>query len=173
MLEFTRLYLDPISIWIGLIVSVPIFWTWYDIVWGGRKRHQTWFEQARSTPGKLPAALIVDLLAGRDIVAQVRHFMAGQEGLRDIPDERIVRVTRDCDLTPQDMPQLARDIQDAIAKVSRLGADELNVFFAGPTSASAILGAELANVAGKVLLFQNDRTSNTYVNFGPLRHPRF
>jgi hypothetical protein len=173
LLRFINDVLGPIDTVVGLLLAIPIVWTFYDLVWGLRRKHKKWFNQARSTSGSLPAVLIVDLLTGRDIGAAVRHFMAGSETLRAIPDERFVSISRDTDLAPNDTPKLAREIQDAIGIVLRQGADELHVFLAGPVFAAAMVGAELSNVSCKVVLYQNDRASNTYVNFGPLRHPRF
>lgn len=98
--------LDPVSIVIGILVAIPVLWTWWDVVVGRRRLHKIWLKKACATTGKLPAVLVVDLLAG-------------------------------------------------------------------PGCASAMVGAELANISCKVMLFQNDMSSNTYVNFGPLRHPRF
>jgi hypothetical protein len=173
-LWFTTKTADPISIWIGLLTAIPIFWIWFDVVFGRRKRHNRWFKRAKTTSGRLPAVLIVDLLAGRDISAAVQHFMVQDDRLKEIPDDHIIKVTRDRDITPEDMPGLARDVQDGIGEVLRLGADELFVFLAGPMCASAMVGAELSNISCKVFLYQNDRgSSSTYVNFGPLRHPRF
>ena len=165
--------LGPIGVIVGLLVAIPVFWTWYDVVWGRRRKHGVWLKKAAANSGRLPAVLIVDMLAGRDMGAAVRHFMAADDALKAIPAERIITVSRDCDLKPDDMPALAREIQDAVGTVSRHGADELYVFLGSPGCVSAMVGAELSNVSCKVLLFQNDRASKTYVNFGPLRHPRF
>jgi hypothetical protein len=170
---FTNDFLDPISVWIGLLTAIPIFWLWFDLIIGRRKRHKEWFKKTKATIGRVPAVLIVDLLAARDIAAAVQHFMAQSDQLKNIPDERIIKVTRDRDITPEDMPALARDVQDGIGEVMRHGADELYVFLAGPMCASAMVGAELSNISCKVFLYQNDRGSSSYVNFGPLRHPRF
>lgn len=170
---FTQKWLDPIGVWVGLLSFIPLALLWWDHFYGRSRRHGKWLERAKSTTGKLPVVLIVDLLAGKDIAAAVRHFMAQHEQLRDIPDERLIKINRDHDLTPEDMPQLAREVQDSIAQVLRHGADELHVFIAGPGCANALVGAELSNISCRVLLYQNDRASNRYVNFGPVRHPRF
>lgn len=172
-LYITNQILDPIGIWFGLLLSIPIIWTWLDLVWGKRRKHRQWHDKASQTKGRLPAVMIIDLLPGRDISTAVAHYIASQENLKDIPEERIIKVSRDKNLRPEDMPTLAREIQDAIGIVLRHGADELSVFFAGPGCVSAMVGAELSNISCRVLIYQNDNTTNTYVNFGPLRHPRF
>ncbi len=172
-LTFTNKIADPLSVWIGLISAIPLFWLWADMMWGRKRRHRKWYETAKTTTGRLPVVFILDLLAARDISTAVRHYMTTNDLLKDIPEKRIIKVCRDRDLTPQDMPALARDIQDKVGDILRHGADELHVFLAGPGCATAMLGAELSNISGKVFLYQNDRVSNTYVNFGPLRHPRF
>lgn len=49
--------------------------------------------------------------------------------------------------------------------------DSLAGFHGGPVFAAAVVGAEFANASCRVLLYQNEQ--GQYVNFGPLRHPRF
>lgn len=171
--SITRDFLDPIGVWVGLIAAIPIGWTWWEIIIGRKRRHKIWLEAASSTQAKIPAVLIVDLLAGKNVEAPVKRFLSGIDQLKNLPKARFIKINREKHLAPGDMPELARDIQDAVSTVLRLGADELHVFLAGPGVASAMVGAELANIGCRVLLYQNDPASNTYVNFGPARHPRF
>lgn len=173
LLEFINNVLNPIGIVVGLLMSIPVFALFYDRFFGRARLHGKWMKEATGNTAHLPAVLIIDLLAGKDILAVVKRFMAGNEKLKDITDERIIKIDYDNDLTPKDMPDLARKIQDAAGEVLRHGADELHVFIAGPVCAAAMVGAELSNISCKVLLYQNDRAASTYVNFGPLRHPRF
>lgn len=161
--------LGVVGSFVGILTAVPVFWLWHDHLWGRRKRHQLWFKQATTSTGKLRAILIIDLIAHADIAAQVRHFMAGDEELKSVSDENIIIVSREKDLKPNDIPPLVHEIKNKIGDVSRRGTDELSVFFAGPVTIAAIVGAELSNKC-KVLLYQKDRDGN-YVNFGPLRHP--
>lgn len=172
-MKFTEEVANPISVWVGIITFIPIVWLWMDMLWGRKRRHDSWFRNAKTTAGSLPVVFIVDLLAARDISAAVSHYLAQEDRLKGIPEERIIKVERNADLSPADMPALAQDIQDKIGEALRHGGDELHVFLAGPVIACAMVGAELSNIGGKVFLYQNDRSSNTYVNFGPLRHPRF
>jgi hypothetical protein len=39
---FTNDYLDPLGIWLGLILAVPIFGTWYQVTVGKQRRHRRW-----------------------------------------------------------------------------------------------------------------------------------
>ena len=54
-------WLDPLGIVLGLIALVPIFWTWWDVVFGRRRRQRRWFAEISRRPGERPAILIVDL----------------------------------------------------------------------------------------------------------------
>lgn len=162
--------LDPIGIVIGLIISVPIFWTWYDLVLGRRRRFNKWRKHASSYTGELKAILIIDLLSGKDMSNQVeRYITSQQETLGNIPKERRVHLNWQDEMTPENAPDIARRMQEEIASLQ--GIDELHVFYGGPTTAAAMLGAELANIGCKVMLYQNDRNQQKYVNFGPLRYP--
>lgn len=173
MNSFFNFIINTLSPIVGILTAIPVFMLWYDLSWGRRKQHKIWMEKAATTPGRISAILIVDLFANGDITAAVKHFKAGDEKLKSISDENIVTVSRIGDLKPKDIAELVRDIQDKVAEVLNRGVDELNVFFAGPVCVASMLGAELSNVSCKVLLYQNDRATSSYVNFGPLRHPRF
>ena len=163
--------LDPVSIWLGVIATVPIFWTWWDVVIGRRFRHRRWRREVSRDAGSRPAILIVDLLPKKDVRAAVDHFRAGSDELQAIPDERIFTVRRNTWLEPDDAPKLVRDVQAVAAEILGSGADVVHYFHAGPVFAAAVVGAEFANAGCRVLLYQNEQ--GRYVNFGPLRHPRF
>lgn len=164
--DFIATYLDPISVVVGLLLSIPVLLTFWEIWFGRRRRERKWLRQIRSESGCRPAILIVDLLPGKDIRAAFEHFRQGDEGLRAIPDDRIIPVRRDERLDPDAMADLAHEIRDASAELIAAGADTIHFFYAGPAVVAAIVGAELANTA-RVLVYQHQPSG--YRNFGPLR----
>jgi hypothetical protein len=164
-------FLDSIGVWLGIGLAVPIVWTWLDVAFGRRYRHRRWRREVSRQAGSRPAILIVDLLPNKDVRTAVEHFRAGQADLRDIPEEHVFVVNRDAWLEPDNAPTLVRDIQSVAAEILRAGADVVHYFHAGPVFAAAVVGAEFANAGCRVLLYQNEQ--GKYVNFGPLRHPRF
>lgn len=165
---FIAAWLDPVGIVLGLIALVPIFWTWWDIVFGRRRRERRWFASIARAPGERPAILIVDLLPGKDVRAAVENFRRRDPTLAAIADERIVVITRGTALTPDDLPALHRELRAAAAQLLTAGTDCIHYFHAGPAIAAALVGAEFANGA-RVQLYQHE--AGSYRNFGPLRLP--
>lgn len=159
-------WLDPIGIVLGLLALVPIFWTWWDVVFGQRRRERRWFADISRQPGQRPAILIVDLLPGKDVHAAVENFRRRDDVLAVIPDERMVSIVREQPLMPSDLPELHRELRAAAAQLLKAGADCIHYFHAGPAMAAALVGAEFANGA-RVLLYQHE--GGSYHNFGPLR----
>ncbi len=166
--DFIMTWLDPLGIVLGLVATVPMIWTWWEVVFGERRRRKRWFEAVRRDPGARPAILIVDLLPGKDIRTAVEKFRSDDPALQDIPDDRILHIARDASLTPGDMPDLLREIRETAAGILARGADKIHYFHAGPAVAAAPVGAEFANaVPVNLYHFQ----SGKYINFGPLRPP--
>lgn len=163
---FIAAWLDPFGIVLGLVALVPIFWTWWDVVFGRRRRERRWFAEISRRPGKRPAILIVDLLPGKDVHAAIENFRRRDPALAAIPDDRIVSIEREQPLTPADLPDLHRELRAAAARLLRAGADCVHYFHAGPAIAAALAGAEFANGA-RVLLYQHE--AGGYRCFGPLR----
>jgi hypothetical protein len=159
-------WLDPLGVVLGLVALVPIIWTWWDVVFGRRRRERRWFAEISRRPGERPAILIVDLLPGKDVHAAVENFRRRDPPLAAIPDERIRCIVREHSLTPADLPDLHRELRAAAAQLLKAGADCIHYFHAGPAIAAALVGAEFANGA-RVLLYQHE--GGTYRNFGPLR----
>ncbi|MCX7897146.1 MAG: hypothetical protein N2441_04665 [Rhodocyclaceae bacterium] len=172
MIDFIRETLDPIATVISIVTALPIFWTWWSLTLGRQRRYRLWFESARKSSGKLPAVLIFDYLAGKNIRVQVERFLASHETLKEIPPERVFYIGREKTLQPEDMPAVAQEIRAMVAEVWRTGTDELHLFLAGPLAIAALVGAELANSNCRIHFYQNHMGS-TYVDFGPLRHPTF
>jgi hypothetical protein len=158
--------LDPIGVVVGLIIAVPVVWTWIDVVFGERRRKRRWFREARSRPGQRPAILIVDLLAAKEIRPAVEHYRHTHDALRAIPEDRILTISRAKRLCAEDMPELAEEVRAAAGKLIAAGVDTVHYFHAGPAAVAAIVGAELGN-AQRVIVYQHD--PDGYHNFGLLR----
>lgn len=163
---FIAAWLDPLATVLGLLALVPIVWTWWDLVFGRRRRERRWFAEISRRPGERPAILIVDLLQGKDVHAAVENFRRRDPALAAIPDDRVVSLVREQPLTPADLPDLHRELRAAAAHLLKASADCIHYFHAGPAIAAALVGAEFANGA-RVLLYQHE--GGSYRNFGPLR----
>ena len=171
LLEFTANVLDPIGVWIGLILAVPVFWTWIDLSLLRGRRHRHWLEQVRREPGRRPAILIVDLKAGADIRTQVENFRMGDPQLREIPEAHVGRVFRDKPLAIEDLADLLGEVRNHAADFMRQGVDTIHLFYAGPLAPMAMIGAQFAN-GFKVLVYQHRPGSGgVYDNWGPLQQP--
>ena len=166
MHNFIMTWLDPLSIVVGLVVSVPIFWTWYEVIWGRRRKQSRWFNEVRKSPGRRPGILIVDLLDRRDIKTAIENYRQQQSFMKTIPDDRIFCVSRSKRLQPADIPTLIEDINKVSAQVISGGIDTLHYFHAGPAIAAAISGARFANSC-RVILYQY--SAGEYQSFGPLQ----
>lgn len=167
MIEFIMTWLDPISIVVGLIATVPIFWTWWEVAFGRRRRHAKWYKDARS--GKaVDAVLIVDLLAKEDMRPEIVRFLAGK-GI-GIANERIFELNEHCELKAEHLPELVTKLREKIGEISRLAPGHLHLFYGGPAAFAMVVGAELAN-KGNIHIYQ--RTNGQYYDWGPIRHAHF
>ncbi len=162
-------WLNPLSVFVGLVLAVPVFWTWWDVIFGRSSRERRWYLDVRQRPGGRPAILIVDLLPEKDIRVMVEQFCQKNDVLKHIPREHIVSVNRERRLDALQMPELHRDFRRAAAELLARGADAIHLFYAGPGGVAAMLGAELSN-ASRVLVYQHDQVLGGYVYMGPLRH---
>lgn len=159
-------YLDPIGVVVGILIAVPVLWTWYEVTLGQRRQRRRLYRELRANPGQRSGILVLDLLPGKDVEPAVERFRQGDEVLKTIPPGRCFALARDRALTPEDMPGLHDDLRKVAARIVAEGVDVLHYFHAGPTVAAALVGAELANGC-RVILYQHDHGS--YRNFGPLK----
>jgi hypothetical protein len=164
--SFILEYLDPIGIVLGLLMLIPVVWTWIDIAFGDRRRQRKWFDDVRRNPGERPAVLVIDLLQGKDIMAQVRNFMGSDKVLSEVKEDRIFGIMRD-GVQPEDMTRLAHELRQTASRIAGQGVTSLHLFYVGPNGLGPLFGAEFAN-SMSVMLYQHQ--NGRYENFGPLRH---
>jgi DNA-binding transcriptional LysR family regulator len=165
VLEFIHTVLDPLSIVIGLVLAVPVFWTWYQVVWGSRRRYRLYLQAIRTTPGQRPAILIIDLLPERNIRAAVENYAQQYSPLRQIPRERVFHLQRN-GLNRLQLDAFQADLRQQVGEMYAQGVDRIHYFHAGPSMAAAMVGAALSN-ACPVLLYHYEGLG--YQEFGLLK----
>ncbi len=163
--DFTVYWIDPIGIWLGVVATVPIVWSWVLLLRAWRQRKAV-FAQIRREPGERPGVLIVDLLPQQDIRANVEKFRRQQAHLAAIPPERIVTLRRDRPITADEMVDFHRELRKAIGRLSGLGVDRVHLFLGVPVPVAAVVGAHLANTFQVVLYHWQ---GGIYENWGPLK----
>lgn len=164
--KFIADVLNPISIVIGIVLAIPIFWTWYDVIFGRKKAQRIIEEEIKSRPGKRPSILVVDFKPDSDILNQVLHARQHEELLINVPDDRVFHLKNDTWLKPDDMIGLVEKLRVQLGKIATAGTDVLYFIYAGPVMPASVIGAELANSC-RVILFQHQE--GKYVNWGRLK----
>ncbi len=167
LLDIITKILDPLGIIIGLILAIPVFWTWYQVVWGNRRRYRHYLQAIRTAPGNRPAILIIDLLPGRNIRAAVENYCQQHNNLRDIPRERVFHLQRD-GLGVYQLDAFKASVRQQVGEMYAQGVDRIHYFHAGPGMAAAMVGAELGNGC-PVLLYHHE--GEGYHGFGLLKLP--
>ncbi|SEB09032.1 hypothetical protein SAMN05660964_03493 [Thiothrix caldifontis] len=167
LLDIINTILDPLGIVIGLILAIPVFWTWYQVVWGNRRRYRQYLQAIRTAPGNRPAILIIDLLPGRNIRAAVENYCQQHANLAAIPRERIFYLQRD-GLGVYQVDAFKASVRQQVGEMYAQGVDRIHYFHAGPSMAAAMVGAELSNGC-PVLLYHHE--GNGYHGFGLLKLP--
>ena len=160
--------LNPISIILGIIVvAIPIFWTWYEVIFGRKRRQRQFLKDIKNSQGDRPSILVIDYRPDSDIFNQVLQARQQEELLKNVPDERIFHMKNDTWLKPEDMFTLVEKLRNQLGKVAMKGTDVLYLIYAGPVMPAAVIGAELANSC-RVILFQHQQ--GKYINWGPLKY---
>jgi SMODS-associated and fused to various effectors sensor domain len=167
--DFINNILGPVSIVVGILTIFPVLWTWWEITFGRQRQHRRWFSEVRSATGERPGILIVDLLEKGKIANDVESFRRDDQILKAIPSDRVFKLERTKGLYPSDMPGIAQDLRQITEEIIEAGIDTIHFFYAGPVIPATLIGAEFANVR-RVLLYQRNRNTGHYENWGPLRH---
>ncbi len=164
-IDFYSRFVGPI---LGLILSVPVVWTWVVVAFGKRRRYKKWSEAHRRDIGSRPVILGVDALPTQNMKAAVLCFLEDDQRLNVIPEERRFWVVRKKNLSPENMYEYRMSIRDKIDEIADTGADTIHLFYAGPVVGMGIIGAELSNSC-RVLVYHHEKgKKERYVNMGPL-----
>lgn len=168
LVNFINETLNPISIVLSLVLAIPVFSTWYEIVWGKRYRLRRWHKQIMQESGLRPSILILDLLPGKRIGLAVENFRQQDVALKTIPADRIFKLEWNTPLTQASLLALQQALNHIITEVANCGTNRIHCFYAGPGAAATIAGAELANGA-PVILYQYDAGQGVYQKLGAMQ----
>lgn len=165
--RFINDYLDPLGVVLGLLLTIPVFWTWFEVVFGRGRRYRQYLATIRQAPGQRPAILMVDVLAQKNVRAAVENYCQQQEALAGIPAERIFHLQRN-GLGVDGLAAFQQELRQLNSEMFMQAVDRIHYFHAGPGMAAAMVGAELAN-ACPVVLYQH--AGMGYQPFGVLKLP--
>lgn len=169
-IDFINGVLDPIGIVLGLIIAIPVLWTWYEIIWGEeRKKKRRYKDLLHQHKALHPSILVVTNKDG--VVGQINTFRSESEELKNIPPDRVLvlEISKNV-LTGDDMPTIVKSIRQKADKVREAGTDVLHCFLACPVTVAALVGAEFKNDC-RVILYQYSTGSTGYENWGFLQYP--
>ena len=163
--DFYTNYLDPIATYLGLATFLVSSWIALMITFGTKWRYRAWRKKVLKEPGDNPAAFVIDLI-GKGAILAAEKFSKHNLSIND--DTRILSVSRTGHISSGDVPAIITDIKLKLDDLSKMGADRIYLFISAPTPIVCIVGAELANFGGIVLMHW-DNKDGVYENWGPLR----
>jgi MFS superfamily sulfate permease-like transporter len=168
--DLTWQTIDRVGIIIGIIVSVPVFYSAI-MIFLDRQQRRHHLKEVRRSPGHRPTVLIIDVARphAAAIRTQVENWLRSQEEFKDIPPKKIFVVRLEKEMVSKDMDKLIKDIQKKIGELMATGTDKVHLFMKGPLAVAACVGEILSNSGCPIILYQN-QPNHTYENWGPLRH---
>jgi len=167
ILNFIENLLNPISIVLSIILAIPVFWTWYEIIFAARRRQKRMLAEINKNPVGISSIFIVDLNPHLNIYNQVIRWREEDSAIK-IPNDRIYPIVRQKDLALSDSIDLISEIRKNMAKMAEAGVDTIYLFYSGPVAFAAIVGAELANKF-RVFSMQYHNGKGKYENWGKLK----
>jgi len=157
--------LNPISIVLSILFAMPVFWTWYEIIFAAKRRRKKMLVEINKKPVGISSIFIVDLNPDLKIDSQVIHWREMNSDIK-IPDDRIYKTSRQKNLSSSDSLDIISDIRKNMAKMAESGVDTVYLFYSGPVAFATIVGAELAN---KFKVFSMQYRVGKYENWGSLK----
>lgn len=164
-------HLEIIGVWFGAITMLLVFWTWWEVVFGNKRKLRKLYQVAMRQTGDLPVILIANFLQhDRDMKSDVMRFINEHQHLKNIRQQHIFELSSDRpSIRPDDMLAVTREIRDVTMRISHTGTDCIHLFYGGPHIVASILGKEFAN-SHRVMLYQQDLQTKKYISYGPLAH---
>ncbi|MCB9367138.1 MAG: hypothetical protein H6508_08170 [Calditrichaeota bacterium] len=139
-------WLDRYNLLIHFLATIPIVWTWWEVVFVRRRREAIWSRSAKRSPGSRPAVVVISL-AKFDISKSVQAFLTTDESLKKaLNDKRIFTVSNENEpLQASDMPEIAKRLDRLSKDVISSAADVVHVFCAAPMPVAILAGAVFGN----------------------------
>ena len=164
--------LDKIGIILGFITAIPLVWSFIILITAERRRKGK-VESLYNNPKDIESVLIVDI-GDDNIEAQVVNWIRTYPKLKKIKQKNIHYVGMTDRLTQENTYTLLQRVREELKKITNNATCTIHLFYKGPGTFAAILGAELYNKT-TVILYQNDTTaadaSKKYIEWGLLNRP--
>lgn len=149
---------DRFGIIIGLLVAVPVFWSW-GILLTQKRRQRQLLKRLEKISGDRPLAVSIDLMPGESGNQALLYLK--KQGL----DMEFLKVTRE-QLDKEGLQNFIEELHKVRAEAMMKGADRLHLFYRGPVVGAMLVGEVFSNTAATIYHF--DKNLGTYENWGPL-----
>lgn len=150
--------LDKTSIIFGIIVSIPVIWSWI-ILLGYGKRQKNFIKSLENIKGDKPVAISIDLMPGES-ENQVLVYLKKNNMEMDI-----LRITKDR-LDKDSIDDFVKELYKVKAEAMAKGADKIHLFYRGPITGALITGEVFSNTS--VNIYHYDKATGTYESWGAL-----
>ncbi len=164
--------LDRIGIILGFITAIPLVWSFIILITAERRRKGK-VDALYNNPKDIESVLIVDI-SNENIEASVVNWIKKYHKLKKIKQKNIHYVGMTDRLTQENTDKLLQRVREERKRITNNGTCKIHLFYRGPVTFAAILGAELANKI-PVMLYQNDPTTTDsrqkYIEWGLLNRP--
>jgi Na+-translocating ferredoxin:NAD+ oxidoreductase RnfG subunit len=161
--------LDKIGIILGIFTAVPVVWT-FIILFTTERRRKKKLKNLIKNPKAIESVLIIDV-SRENIKAQVVNWLKKNPKLKKITEKNIYYVGTTDKLTVDNIDKMLDKIREARIKITDSGSGRIHLFYRGPVTLAAIVGAEFSNGC-PVVLYQNsldkDNTAIEYQEWGSL-----
>ncbi|MBL1260113.1 MAG: SAVED domain-containing protein [Thiotrichaceae bacterium] len=159
--SFMTDYLDPLGVVIGLLVAIPVFWSWL-ILMGNRRRQKQLIKSIQNSQGERPMALVVNVGQG-DASNQVRAYLASSGGEMELEALHIAALNID------EIADFVQKLRSKRAEFMSKGVGKIHLFYFGPVTGALLVGDVFSN--GSVTIYYYQRDTGGYEPWGPLTHP--
>jgi len=150
--------LDKTSIIFGIIVSIPVIWSWI-ILLGYGKRQKNFIKSLENIKGDKPVAISIDLMPGESENQVLAYFK------KNNMEMNILKITRDR-LDKDSIDDFVNELYKIKAEAMAKGTDKIHLFYRGPIIGALITGEVFSNTA--VNIYHYNKATGTYESWGPI-----
>lgn len=143
---------------VGLILAVPVFWSWYILI-GSRRRQKQLIKSLETMSGDRPVAVSIDLMPGESENQAIMYLK------KHNLDMELLKITREM-LNKDDLQNFVEELHKIKAEAMAKGADRIHLFYRGPVVGAMIVGEVFSNTA--VTIYHFDKNTGLYESWGPL-----